>query len=138
MTLVEVCLSLAIGSVAFMGIILGYVQISDRAQWSAYSLAAQSLATQAVEQARGGKWDPTAWPPMDEIAPTNFTTTETLDVPVSGQPVLATNYVRIRNVSLTPPIRELRVDCVWCLTSRPISARGPFTNSAVTLRACDQ
>jgi hypothetical protein len=56
-----------------------------------------------------------------------------LDVPVTGTPVYATNYVSISTVSVNPPLRELRTDCVWRLNER-----GPFTNSIVTLRAPDQ
>lgn len=138
MTLVEVVVSLSLSCLIFAGVLLGYVQTSDRAEWSSYSLAAQSLASQAVEQARGGKWDPSAWPPVDEMPPTNYTTIETLDVPVSGKPILATNYVTIRNVSLTPPLREMRADCVWAMPGRDASRRGPFTNSSVTLRSRDQ
>lgn len=138
MTLVEVVISLSISCLIFAGVILGYVQTSDRAEWSSYSLAAQSLAMQAVEQARGGKWDPSAWPPVDEMQPTNYTTIETLDVPVAGTPVLATNYVVIREVTTTPPLREMSAMCVWCMPGRKDGRRGPFTNSVVTLRSRDQ
>ncbi|MRR32798.1 hypothetical protein EG834_21260, partial [bacterium] len=55
MTLVEVVVSLSIGCTVFAGIILGYVQTSERAEWSSYSLAAQSLAMQGIEQVRGAK-----------------------------------------------------------------------------------
>lgn len=138
LTLVEVIISLALGCLVFSGILVGYVQTSDRAEWSSYSLAAQSLAMQAVEQARGGKWDPKAWPPLDQMPPTNFVTIEILDVPVAGEPVHATNYVRVTDVSLNPPVRQIRADCVWGLRFRRTGVQGPFTNTAVTLRACDQ
>lgn len=138
LTLVEVVIALALGCLIFGGILLGYVQTTDRAEWSSYSLAAQSLAMQALEQARGGKWDPNAWPPVDEMRPTNFTSTEVLDVPVAGKPVFATNYVSITAASANPPLRQIQVDCVWGLATRRQAIRGPFTNRAVTLRACDQ
>ena len=135
--MVEVIVSVAIATLMFSGVIYGYALVTDRAEWSAYSLAAQSLAMQGVEQARAAKWDPKAWPAVDELGVTNFTTTETLDVPVSGLPVYATNYVSVSSVSVDPPIRQLRCECVWRLASGKRS-RGPFTNSVVTLRTADQ
>lgn len=134
----EVVIALSITCLLFGGILLGYVQQSDRAEWSSYSLAAQSLAMQGIEQARGSKWDPNAWPPVDEMGITNFAVVETLDVPVAGYPVLATNYISITVASISPPVRELSAHCVWSLPSRKQGIAGPFTNRAITLRACDQ
>jgi len=137
-TLTEVVASVAVVALTFGGILYGYVQTSQRAEWSSYSLAAQSLAMQAIEQARGAKWDPNAWPSVDELGITNFTQVETLDVPVAGAPVFATNFVSISTASVNPPLRELRADCVWVLTGRSGVVAGPFTNTAITLRAPDQ
>ncbi len=137
-TLTEVVVALAIVALTFAAVIYGYLRTTDRAEWSAYSLAAQSLAMQGVEQARAAKWDPRAWPVVDELGTTNFVQVEALDVPVAGEPVLATNYIRVTTVSVDPPLRELRADCVWMLRSRPAGIAGPFTNTAVTLRAADQ
>jgi type II secretory pathway pseudopilin PulG len=136
-TLAEVVVAIAVATLSFGGVIYGYVLTGDRAQWSAYSLAAQSLAMQGVEQARAAKWDPKAWPAVDELGVTNITEVDVLDVPVSGQPVQATNYISITTVSQDPPLRQLRADCVWSLRNGRRS-RGPFTNSIVTLRTADQ
>ena len=136
-TLAEVVVAIAVATLSFGGVIYGYVLTADRAQWSAYSLAAQSLAMQGVEQARGAKWDPKAWPAVDELGVTNYTEVDTLDVPVSGQPVQATNYISVTTVSTDPPLRQLRADCVWRLYNGRRS-RGPFTNTVVTLRTTDQ
>jgi hypothetical protein len=122
---------------SFGEVIFGYVLTADRAQWSAYSLAAQSLALQGVEQARAAKWDPKAWPAVDELGVTNYTQVELLDVPISGQPIQATNYISVTVVSQDPPLRQLRADCVWRLLNGQRS-RGPFTNTVVTLRTADQ
>jgi prepilin-type N-terminal cleavage/methylation domain-containing protein len=136
-TLAEVIISLGIAGLVFGGILAGYMGLTNRAQWSAYSLAAQSLATQGVEQARAAKWDPQAYPPIDETGLTNFAVVEQLDVPVSvGNTVYATNYISISAVSAAPPLRQLKADCVWILPSRAI--RTVFTNTAITLRAPDQ
>ena len=137
LTLVEVVVAIALATLSFGGVVYGYVLTSDSAQWSAYSLAAQSLARQGVEQARAAKWDPKAWPPVDELGITNYTTVETLDVPVSGQPVQATNSVSVTVFSQDPPLRQLRADCVWWLSNGQKS-RGPFINTVITLRTTDQ
>jgi len=118
--------------------IYAYVGANDRAEWSAYSLAAQSLAMQGIEQARAAQWDPESWPVIDKLPVTNYTRVEKLDVLVSGTPVLATNYVSISTIATSPQIRQLRADCVWMLVSRYHDAAGPFTNTAVTFRASDQ
>jgi hypothetical protein len=136
-TLAEVVVAIAIATLSFGGVIYGYVLTADRAQWSAYSLAAQSLAMQGVEQARAAKWDPKAWPSVDELGITNYAQVEMLDVPVSGQSVLATNYMSVTLVSQDPPLRQLRTDCVWSLRNGRRS-RGPFTNTVITLRTADQ
>ena len=136
-TLAEVVVAIAIATLSFGGVIYGYVLSTDRAHWSAYSLAAQSLAMQGVEQVRAAKWDPKAWPAVDELGITNYTELDVMDVPVSGQPVLATNYISVTLVSLDPPLRQLRADCVWSLASGR-RTRGPFTNTVITLRTADQ
>ena len=130
-------MAIAVATLSFCGVIYGYVLTADRAQWSAYSLAAQSLAMQGVEQARSAKWDPKAWPAVDELGVTNYTQVELLDVPVSGQAVQATNYISVSVVSQDPPLRQLRADCVWRMSNGRRS-RGPFTNSVITLRTADQ
>ena len=113
-TLAEVVVAIAIATLSFGGVIYGYVLTADRAQWSAYSLAAQSLAMQGVEQARAAKWDPKAWPAVDELGVTNYTQVDMLDVPVSGQPVLATNYIsvtaRLPGPALAATARRLRLE----------------------------
>ena len=138
-TLTEVVMSLAVAALAFGGVIYGYALTTDQAEWSSYSLAAHSLAMQGIEQARAAKWDPQAWPPVDELGTTNFSQVLTLDVPVAGgNATLATNFISITTVSTYPPLRQLRTDCVWSLSYRRDSNRGPFTNTVITLRAADQ
>jgi type II secretory pathway pseudopilin PulG len=132
-TLAEVVVAIGVLGVVIQGVIFGYVVATRRAEWSAHSLAAQSLAAQGVEQARAAKWDPQAWPIVDELPPTSFTSTETLDIPEKGEPVYATNYITISPVAATPPLRQIRADCVWRFPSR-----GLFTNTVITLRAPDQ
>jgi prepilin-type N-terminal cleavage/methylation domain-containing protein len=132
-TLTEVVVAMAITTGTFAVVIYGYVGANYRAEWSSNSLAAQSLAMQGVEQARAAKWEPQLSPAVDELGTTNYTQVDTLDVPTSGTPVYATNYISITTASANPPLRQLRADCVWML-----GRRGPFTNTTITLRAPDQ
>jgi prepilin-type N-terminal cleavage/methylation domain-containing protein len=138
-TLVEVVISVAIAGTAFAGILYGYVMTTRQGEWSCFSLAAHSLAMQGVEQARSAKWDPQAWPSVDELGVTNYTRIETLDVPtMPGTVLTATNYVSVTTVSSWPQLRQIRADCVWLLPYRKGRTRGPFTNTVITLRAPDQ
>jgi len=130
--------AIAIIGLVFASVLTSYVSATDRSEWSAYSLAAQSLASQGIEQVRSAQWVPQNWPVIDDLAGTNLVQVEQLDVAASKQIVFATNYITVTTISLSPPIRELRADCVWMLASRRPANRGPFTNTAVTLRAPDQ
>ena len=134
-TLVEVVISLAVAAVTLGGCIYGYIMAAQRAEWSAYSLAAQSLAMQRVEQARAAKWDPLGYPAVDELVATNFLEqVNILDIPISKTNVVfATNFTTIATVSASPPLKKIRVDCTWMFIDR-----GPFTNTVITYRAPDQ
>jgi hypothetical protein len=133
--LVEVVVSLAIGATVFAGILLAYAQSAERAEWSAYSQAAHSLALQRLEQARSARWDRLSYPPVDELVSNNFPLqVEVLDIPVSGgRFTYATNHTTIGTVSTDPPLRFIQVDCVWSFLDR-----GLFTNTITTYRAPDQ
>jgi hypothetical protein len=57
-----------------------------------------------------------------------------LNVPQTGDgPQYATNTVTISTVSDDPPLKLIRVDCVWRFMSR-----GLFTNTKTAYRAPDQ
>jgi Tfp pilus assembly protein PilV len=135
-TLVEVMIAMSITVVSLAGVITGYIIATRQAEWSAYSLAAQSLATQRFEQTRAAKWDPRAWPAIDELTAANFPTvaTNVLDMPVSGTNVAyATNFTTIADVSSGGyPLKMVRVDCVWSFRQRL------FTNTIAAYRAPDQ
>src|SRR6267142_1702046 len=89
-TIVEVVIAVLISTIVFATVVYAYVGANDRSEWSAYSFAAQSLAHQAIEQDRTAKWDPQNYPAYDDLGITNYTRVETLDLPLSGPPVLAT------------------------------------------------
>ncbi len=134
-TLMEVVLAIAIGGILISGMMLGYIQAAIRAEWSAHSLAAQSLAVMRLEQARAAKWDRLAYPPLDQLVSGNFPmTVEVLDIPVTGTNIAyATNLTTVTTISTTPPLKMIRVDCIWAFGSR-----GVFTNTVATYRAADQ
>ncbi|HZR16580.1 MAG TPA: type II secretion system protein [Verrucomicrobiae bacterium] len=117
-TLAEVLISLAIAAIMFSGIINAYVQSSYRAEWSGYSLAAQSLAIQQLEQARAASWDISTSPARNEITNVPPVTTAILDLPVNGTNIVwATNYTTIISVPITNTIGAsiymVKVDTAW-------------------------
>jgi len=132
-TLVEVAITTLIAAMVIGGIIYGYIQSAYRAEWSGYSLAAQALATQRLEQTRAAKWDPAA--DVDELISSNFPdVVSILDLPVAGTNVVsATNFTTISWISTNVPmLKMVRVDCVW------MGPRGVvFTNSSATYRMPD-
>lgn len=131
----EVVVSIGVGGLMFGGILTGYVQSAQQAEWSAYSLAAQSLAMQRLESVRAAKWDPQASPPIDMVEAANFPAlVEALDVPVGGgNSVMATSTVHVTTISADPPLKMISVQTVW-----PFRSRGVFTNTTATYRAPDQ
>lgn len=151
-TLVEVVVSLAITTSVFGGIILAYIQTSRRAEWTGYSLAAQGLAIQQLEQARSAIYDPSITPVKNELTNLNLNawsyssgvlkgySTAILDLPVTGTNVVwATNYVTVRMIwaSTNPPvsIQMVQVDTVWPFTGW--GTRRLFTNSVANYYAPD-
>ena len=134
-TLVEVVISLAIATISIGSIVGGYVYSARVAEWSSYSLAANSLAMQRLEQCRAAKFDVLTTPVVDELTAANFPAQlEILDVPRNGTSVaFATNYTTISTVTANPPLKMIRVDCVW-----PFKNMGLYTNTLVTYRAADQ
>jgi Tfp pilus assembly protein PilV len=115
-TLAEVVMSIFIAAVVFCGVIGAYVQAAYRAEWSGYSLAAQALAIQQLEQAKAGVWDNQTC----NITNLNTVTSATLDLPVPGSStnsVYATNYTTITsitNLDVTQvTVYMVKVDTVW-------------------------
>jgi type II secretory pathway pseudopilin PulG len=62
MTLAEVLVSVIMLALVLGGILAGYVQANRMAEWSAMSLAAQSIAAQGMEQARCAQWNSQQYP----------------------------------------------------------------------------
>ena len=116
------------------GIVYGFAQANRFAEWNSMSLAAQSYALQGLEQVRSAKWDLWANPVIDVMsAPTNFTQTDIMDIPVSGAPYYVTNRITLTQISTTPQLRQVRSDCIWTF---PLTKK-IFTNTVITYRAPD-
>jgi Tfp pilus assembly protein PilV len=135
LTLAEVVTSLAITGLTVASLVSGYVYSGQQTERAVCSCAAEFMARKRVEQARSAKWDRLAYPPVDELVSTNFpVVVAPLDVPVSANCAqYATNITTISTVSDDPPVKMIRVDCVWSFQSR-----GPFTNTIIANRAPDQ
>ena len=137
-TLAEVVISVAIAGLGIGGIVTGYIISAQRAEWSTCSAAAHVMAMRRLEQTRAAKWDPFGYPPVDELVTSNFPPrVDPLDVPLAGSNnVYATNTVTIvplyTDLNTEPPLKAVRVDCVWAIMSR-----GPFTNTLLTYRTAD-
>ena len=134
-SLVELVVAMAIVVITIGGSMKAYVLSARKAEWSAYSLAAHSMAMQRIEQTRAAKWDPAGWPAIDRVVTTNFPPlTNVLDVPISGSNIVYGRvFTSVTNVSANPPLKLVRVDCVWTFPTQ-----GAFTNTVLTYRAPDQ
>ncbi|HTX22467.1 MAG TPA: hypothetical protein VMD27_11520 [Candidatus Aquilonibacter sp.] len=154
-TLIETLVSFLVFTMSVAGLIYGYVQADRTAEWSSMSLAAQSYAAQGLEQMRSAQWNSQQYPPTngpgtdDELPmvtaagvrsgtdPTSHYSTnqpDTLDVPTSGSPIYITNYITVTNISISPPLRQIRSDAVWRF---PLDNK-LCTNTVITLRAPDE
>lgn len=134
MTLTEILVALAMTGLGVFAMVTGFVNAATHAESSAYVLAAQCQALERLEQVRAAKWDPNADPPVDQIVSTNFPVlVKVLDIPRKGLNVFATNYTTIKVVSVNPPIKLMRVDCVWTWLNKKA-----YTNSVMTYRGPDQ
>jgi hypothetical protein len=140
-TLMEVVVSTVVAGVIFGGVLTAYIQSARFAEWTGYSLAAQALSIQELEQARSAKWDTQGTSQtdddVDETGSIPGMSITVLDVPISGgNPVYATNYISISNVVIVPSpliqVKFIRVDTVWSLRAEL------FTNTVAAYLAPDR
>jgi type II secretory pathway pseudopilin PulG len=139
-TLVEVALAMSIVALVFSVTIVSYIHATTRAKWSGYSLAAQALAVQQIEQARSALWDPTMGATgYDELLNLPTVTTNTLNLPISGTNVLfATNYITVSLFTNNgSQFHMVRVDTVWNFVGYATNRQHVFTNTAVSYFAPD-
>ena len=114
-TLVEVVISMAITGMAVGGIVNGYNYCTNSAHKAALSLAANALAMERIEETRSATWAPDLEQPVDQLVASNFPNkVVTLDLSGSGAMVLpATIRTEISQVSVSPKLKRIRVDCIW-------------------------
>jgi len=138
-TLIEVITAIVLTGVLCEGMLLAYTQAARRAQWSGFSLAAQALTVQHIEQARSARWDPAA--NTNQIPFVAGTTVDTLDLPSIGTNVIyATSTVTVTYMTLgrTNPVAAaemIQVDTVWPFTWHGNTSL--FTNTVATMCAPD-
>jgi len=135
MTLVEVVIALAITGLTVGGIVAGYLYCTTAAVKAELVQTASARAMERIEQARSAQWDTAGSTNVDQLVATNFPDeVVSLDTPGSGSGgTSATIMTTISQISVTPPIKSIRVDCVW-------QFRGTewITNTIETIRAPDQ
>jgi hypothetical protein len=134
MTLAEVIFSLAISGLAVGAIVSGYTYSVTSAEKSALTLAASARAMECLELTRSAQWTPSSWPPVDQLVATNFPDqVVTLDLSGAGVGVtMATNVTQISQISTTPPLKRIHVDCIWAFKNGQL-----MTNSVETCRGPD-
>ena len=134
MTLAEVVVAMAITGLAVGGIVTGYAYCTNSAERAALSLAASARAMERIEESRSAKWDTASWPPVDQVVATNFPSkVVTLDLSGSGEvATTATLNTLISEISASPPLKSIRVDCIWKYKTEMV------TKSIEVCRAPDQ
>lgn len=145
-TLAEVMISFTIFGLVVSGLIYGYVQVNRMAAFSSMSLAAQSYASQGLEESKSRQYIYVRWPNTNadaedsdwtSLGVTNYPPqTNTMDVLWGGGAVYITNFVTVTDVqtNINMPLRQIRSDAVWTFPLDGVR----YTNTAITLRAPNQ
>jgi hypothetical protein len=135
MMLIEVVVALAIGGLMVAGIVKGYIFCTTSTVKDSLYMAANARAMERIEETRSAIWAPYRADPVDELVATNFPDKSvTLDLSGSGsQTTSATLKTEISQISLSPPVRKIRVDCIWQFRGVEL-----VTNTIETIRAPDQ
>jgi prepilin-type N-terminal cleavage/methylation domain-containing protein len=142
MTLAEVVVALAVASLTVASLVGGYISSTMAAEKSSLTLAANTRAIERLEDTHAATWSLATG--VDQLGtnvanvpPTNFPPkVVVLDLSAqSANVTYATNYTTITQVSVTPPLRRIHVDCVWRFRNRQYSTM--ITNSVETLRGPD-
>ena len=135
MTLVEVVIALAITGLTVAGIVSGYIYCMTATVKAELVQVASARAMERIEETRSASWDISAWPVVDQLVATNFPDeVVSLNMPGSGSGgTSATIRTTISQLSLTPPVRDIRVDCIW-----QFKGVETITNTIETIRSPDQ
>jgi hypothetical protein len=134
-TLVEVVVALAITGLMVAGIVTGYIFCTTSTVKDSLYMAANARAMERLEETRSAIWAPYRAKPVDELVATNFPDKSvTLDLSGSGsETTSAMLKTDISQISLSPPVRRIRVDCIWQFKGVEL-----ITNTIETIRAPDQ
>jgi hypothetical protein len=134
MTLVEVVVAMAVTALAVGGIVNGYTYCTNSAQKAALALAASARAVERLEEIRSAAWRTSSETAVDQLVSTNFPSKDViLDLAGSGAVVIpATVETDISQISVTPPLKRIRVNCIWRFRGGQA-----ITNSIETFRAPD-
>lgn len=155
----EVLISIVIVALVFGTIINGYLAGAVKVQWSGYSLAAESIAIQTLEQARSATWDIASGTvqitnmSLNNKQFTNYAngtwimtgyTTNVMDIPWKGTNfIVATNFVTAQVIfanGQTNPwvqLQMIRVDTVWPFNGWRRFTWTTYTNTVCTYMAPD-
>ena len=135
MTLVEVAVALAITGLMVAGIVTGYIFCTTSTVKDSLYMAGNARAMERLEETRSAIWAPYRGDPEDDLVATNFPDkVVTLDLSGSGSDTTsATLKTDISQISLSPPVRRIRVDCIWQYRGVEL-----ITNTIETIRAPDQ
>jgi hypothetical protein len=131
---VEIAVALAISVLVMAGMFKGYTMASHRAQFSAFQLAANTMAMKQMESIVAATWVISGTSVTNIFSPTlTNTQVNALCLPSSGTNlVYATNYATVRQISTYPPYLMVQVSCVWSFMGM-----GTFTNTVGVLRSPD-
>ena len=133
MTLAEVLMALVITGITVAGIVNGYMYCMAATTKEGLYMAANGAALERMEQLRAARWDTSTYPPVDQLAATNFPNmVVTLDK-TEANPIQGTIKTTITQISDTPPLRKIRVDCVWLFRGNEV-----VTNTIESCRAPNQ
>src|ERR1700678_1262581 len=129
-TLIEVAVAVAVAALVMAGLFQGYTMSSRRAQFSAFQLAANSMAIQQMESIVAATWVISGTSVTNIFSPSlTNTQVNALCLPSSGTNlVYATNYATVQQISTNPPYVMVQVSCVWSFMGM-----GVFTNTISVL-----
>lgn len=114
MTLAEVVVALAITGLMVAGIVRGYIYCSTNTAKDALYMAANARVMERLEAIRSAQWDPSSYPAIDQLVATNFPDVViTLEKLKGSATVTATLKTDISLISSNPPLKRIRVDCIW-------------------------
>lgn len=132
MSLIEVVVALVIAGVVVGSIVTGYAYCTTAAEKASLTMAASARAIERLEEVRSAKWDMSSWPNVDQLVSTNFPVKGVVLDHSKAASTTATIYTEIVQVSTNPPLKSIRVRCIWAFRGDTI------TNAIETCRSPDQ